>query len=132
VSWPEVLLVFIVCHAVGDFMLQTDWQALNKRGGLGRRNPEARRALLRHIATYTLAFVPACVWLADDIGAGWAAVLAAGVAIPHLVQDDGRLLTAYINAIKGRGAGESINVFLAVDQSFHLLTLFATALIVTA
>jgi hypothetical protein len=123
--------VFIVCHAVGDFLLQTDWQALNKRGGLGR-NPEARNALVRHILTYTLAFVPACIWLADEIGAGWAVVLAAGVALPHMIQDDGRLLSAYITLIKGRGAGDTRSVFLAVDQSFHLLTLFATALIVTA
>jgi hypothetical protein len=131
VAWPEVLLVFVVSHAAGDFLLQTDWQALNKRGGLGRSG-EARRALTRHIATYTLAFIPACVWLADEIGAGWAVVLAAGIGIPHMIQDDGRLLIGYINAIKGRGAGETTTVFLAVDQSFHLLTLFATALIVTA
>ena len=130
-SWVEVLLVFIVCHAVGDFLLQTDWQAMNKRGGLGPQR-EARRALLRHILTYTLAYVPALVWIGDEIGAGWAVLLAAGIAIPHMLQDDGRLLSAYIAAIKGRGAGETQGVFLAVDQSFHLLTLFVTALIVTA
>jgi hypothetical protein len=131
VSWVEVLVAFIVCHAVGDFLLQTDWQAINKRGGLGSAR-EARSALLRHILTYTLAYVPACVWLADEIGAGWAVVLAFGIGLPHMIQDDGRLLSAYINAIKGRGAGETTTVFLAVDQSFHLLTLFVTALIVTA
>ena len=123
--------MFIVCHAAGDFLLQTDWQAVNKRGGVGR-NREARRALLRHILTYTLAFVPALVWIGDDIGAGWAVLLAAGISIPHLIQDDGRLLSAYIAAIKGRGAGETQTVFMAVDQSFHLLTLFVTALIVAA
>ena len=123
--------MFIVCHAVGDFLLQTDWQAVNKRGGLSR-NREARNALVRHIITYTLTFVPALIWIGDDIGAGWAVLLAAGIGIPHMVQDDGRALSAYINAIKGRGAGETQSVFLAVDQSFHLLTLFVTALIVTA
>ena len=123
--------MFVVCHAVGDFLLQTDWQALNKRGGLSRR-VDARNALLRHILTYTLAYVPALVWIGDDIGAGWAAVLGAGIAIPHMVQDDGRLLIAYVNAIKGRGANDSMGVFLAVDQSFHLLTLFVTALIVAS
>lgn len=130
-SWVEVFLVLIVCHAVGDFLLQTDWQALNKRGGLGG-NATARKALVRHILTYTVAFVPALVWVGDDIGAGWAVLLGAGIAIPHMVQDDGRLLLGYVNAIKGRGAGDNMNVFLAVDQSFHLLTLFVTALIVAA
>ena len=67
--WVEVLAVFIACHLTGDYLLQTNWQALNKRGGLGR-DPERRRALLAHIATYTLAFVPALAVLVDDIGAG--------------------------------------------------------------
>ena len=48
---------------VGDYLLQTDWQARNKRGGLGG-DPVARRALLTHVTTYTLAFVPALIWIA--------------------------------------------------------------------
>ncbi len=56
---------------VGDYLLQTDWQARHKTGGLGR-NPVARRALLAHVATYTLAFVPALIWIGDELGAGWA------------------------------------------------------------
>ena len=42
--WVEVFAVFTVCHLTGDYLLQTDWQARNKRGGLGS-NPVARRAL---------------------------------------------------------------------------------------
>ena len=61
--WVEVFAVFTVCHLTGDYLLQTDWQARNKRGGLGSGHPVARRALVSHIATYTLAFVPALVWL---------------------------------------------------------------------
>ena len=65
--WVEVFAAFVVCHLVGDYLLQTDWQALHKRGGLGS-DPVSRRALVSHIVTYTLAFVPALIWLADDIG----------------------------------------------------------------
>ncbi|MGH2802932.1 MAG: hypothetical protein ACRDL4_07785, partial [Thermoleophilaceae bacterium] len=68
--WVEVFAAFVVCHLVGDYLLQTDWQARHKRGGLGP-DPQSRRALASHIASYTLAFVPALVWLSDDIGA-WA------------------------------------------------------------
>ena len=65
--WVEVLVVFLVCHLVGDFALQTEWQAQHKRDGLGG-DPTARRALLAHVSTYTLAFVPAFVWLlAEDV-----------------------------------------------------------------
>jgi uncharacterized protein DUF3307 len=125
--WVEIFIVFVVCHMTGDFLLQTEWQARNKRGGLGG-NPLARRALVSHIATYTLAFVPALVWLADDLGAGVLA-LAALIAAPHLVQDDGRLVTAFMVSFKGVGPEDHPNLALAVDQSFHVLALFGAALV---
>src|SRR6187431_1493744 len=87
VSWVSVFAAFLVAHMVGDYLLQTDWQARHKRGGLGR-DPVARRALVSHVATYTLAFVPALIWIGDQVGAGWAVLTAALIAIPHLVLDD--------------------------------------------
>jgi hypothetical protein len=131
VPWVEIFVVFVVSHAAGDYLLQTDWQATNKRGGLGG-DPVARRALFAHVTTYTLAFVPAGVWLADDMTALGLIALAAGIFIPHLVQDDGRLLTLYVTEVKGPGAATNPPLFQAVDQSFHLLVLFATALVVHA
>ena len=127
-SWVEIFAVFVVSHALGDYLLQTDWQARNKRGGLGSGHPVARRALLSHIATYTLAFVPALVWLAGDLHAGvlWVAVLIAG---PHLVQDDGRLLLLYVARVKGRDAVATAPIVAVVDQSFHALALFGLALL---
>lgn len=125
--WVEIFSVFLVSHAAGDFLLQTEWQARSKRGGLSR-DPVARRALLSHIATYTLAFVPALVWLADDLGAGVVAV-GALIAGPHLVQDDGRLVTSFMVSFKRVHPEGHPNLALAVDQSFHLLSLFAVALV---
>jgi hypothetical protein len=126
-AWVEVFAAFVVCHLVGDYLLQTDWQAKHKRAGLGG-DPVARRALFFHVTTYTLAFVPALVWLADELGAGviWVAAL---VFFPHLVQDDGRLITAYIENVKGSDVPENLSVAAAVDQSFHFLTLFGIALL---
>jgi hypothetical protein len=126
--WVEVFAAFVVCHLVGDYLLQTDWQALHKRGGLGP-DPRARRALLSHIASYTLAFVPALIWLAGEIGA-WAVAAAALIAAPHLVQDDGRLLTMYMIRAKHTDGANIPSVAAAVDQSFHILALFLTALLV--
>lgn len=124
--WVEVFAAFVVCHLVGDYLLQTDWQALNKRGGLGP-DPLARRALFSHIVTYTLAFVPALVWLADDIGA-WAIATAALIAVPHWVQDDGRLLAAYIVRVKHTDPRANPSIAAAADQTFHFVALFLTAL----
>ena len=121
----EVFAIFIVCHLVGDYLLQTDWQAMNKRGGLGQ-NAEARRALARHIASYTLAFVPAFVWLASEIGLLLVPVVAL-ITVPHWIQDDGRLLTLYIRKVKGGDAAANPSVAAAADQSFHFATLLAVA-----
>jgi hypothetical protein len=124
--WVEVFAVLVVCHAVGDFLLQTEWQATHKRGGLGR-DPVRRRALLAHVATYTLAFVPALAWLAGDLGAGGVAALAAAVFLPHAVQDDGRLLSAYVRTVKRTEPAPGM-LMLAVDQCFHLVVLFGLAI----
>ena len=130
-SWVEIFAVFVVSHALGDYLLQTDWQATNKRGGLGR-DRNARMALLSHVASYTLGFVPAGVWLATDgdLSALGLVLLAVGIYVPHMVQDDGRLLSGYITHVKGCGPASAREVFTAVDQSFHLIVLFATAVVV--
>jgi hypothetical protein len=128
VAWVEIFVVLFVSHAFGDYMLQTDWQAMNKRGGLGR-DAVARRALLSHVTVYTAAFVPAGIWLAGDLGPAGLVLAAVGIFVPHMVQDDGRLLTVYIRAVKGDGAADTPPVYTAVDQSLHVIVLFATALV---
>ncbi len=129
-AWVEVFAVFAVCHLVGDYLLQTDWQATHKRGGLGP-NRESRRALASHILSYTLAYEPAFIWLAGDIGTTLIPVIAL-VAVPHWIQDDGRLLTLYIQKVKGREAAANKSVAAPVDQSFHFVVLLATALVATS
>ena len=96
--WAEVFVVFVVSHLVGDYMLQTDWQALHKRGGLTGTS-EMRRALISHIVTYTIAFIPAFIWLAGSVHF-WIFGVAALVAVPHLIQDDGTLLFKYAEIVK--------------------------------
>ena len=127
VPWYEIFPVFLVCHLVGDFLLQTEWQATRKRGGLGA-DPIARRALLTHILTYTLAFVPAFVWLADSLGAALVAV-ALLIAVPHLIQDDGRAIEAYMARVKHADARQQLMVAVAVDQAFHIVALFLVSLV---
>jgi len=126
--WVEVFVVFFVSHEVGDYLLQTDWQAMHKRGGLSGRAIN-RRALLSHIATYTLAFVPGFVWLWDSLH--WGVIgLAAGIAIPHMIQDDGRLLTRYARLVKKADLNANPSLGAVLDQAFHFLALFVAALIV--
>jgi hypothetical protein len=126
VSWVEIFAAFVVSHLAGDYLLQTDWQARNKRGGL-QGNPIRRRALLSHVFVYTLTFAPALIWMSEDLGAGviWVAAL---VFVPHVIQDDGRLLTWFIFKVKGCTEQTAREIFMPVDQTFHVLTLFGIAL----
>ena len=128
-DWSDVFVVFAVSHLVGDFGFQTEWQAQHKRGGLGP-DPVARRALAMHVLTYTLAFVPAFVWLWEDLGPGVFA-LAALVAGTHFVQDDGRALAAYARAVKHTEPGDHPGVMVALDQSLHAVVLLGLALLTT-
>ena len=128
--WEEVFAVFLVCHMAGDFLLQTDWQAVNKRGGLGR-NSEARRALFSHVFVYTLVFVPAVIWIASESSALAYALLAV-VFIPHLIQDDASALMAWNRIVKKSSPAPGDPVYMAIDQAFHFVLLFGTALLAVA
>lgn len=122
--------MLIVSHLAGDFLVQTDWQARNKQNGLGG-DPTARRALLAHVTTYTLVFVPALIWIGLERDVAWAVAIAVLVAVPHLIQDDGRLLDAYMAKVKGLSQTSS-GLRVAVDQSFHVVMLFGAALLAAA
>src|SRR5919201_2267212 len=98
VSWVAVFAGFLVAHVVGDYLLQTDWQARHKRGGL--TDPAARSALVKHVMTYTVAFAPAFVWIGYELDVGWAVVAAVLVFAPHLIVDDGRVLRFYLARVK--------------------------------
>lgn len=128
--WVEVLAVLVLSHVVGDYVLQTDWQAVNKRGGLGRR-PVPRRALSAHILTYTLAFVPALVWIYASLGPAAVGLLAL-IAVPHAIQDDGRLLEGYARRVKGMDPAAEPAVMAQLDQTFHAVALFAVSLLASA
>jgi hypothetical protein len=129
VGWVEVFVVFGLSHLVGDYLLQTDWQARWKHRGLS--GGEGLKALSSHILTYTLAYVPALIWIADECGlsGGQVALTVAAISIPHLLQDDGRVLAAYMTRVKKLDLQNTL-VTGAVDQTCHLIALFALALAV--
>lgn len=129
--WVEVVVVFVVCHLVGDFLLQTDFQARHKHGGLGR-DPVSRRALLSHVGAYTLVFVPAIAWvvLTADLSIGEGVLLLALVALPHLVQDDGRVVRWWMLDVKRTEPAAQPGVTVMVDQTLHIVALFLLAVLI--
>jgi hypothetical protein len=127
VTWVEVLAAFLVAHMVGDYLLQTDWQARHKLGGLS--GGVALRALSAHVTTYTLAFVPALVWIGGERDAGWALLAGALVALPHFVVDDGRVVRLYLSHVK-HADGRDRGLAASVDQALHIVLLCLVALLV--
>ena len=130
-TWVQVFIVFLVCHATGDFLLQTEFQATRKAGGLGS-NAVARKALLSHLFTYSLVFVPAFVWIADKQSVGRMLAAAAIGLLTHLVQDDRRLLYRYTVTVKKADPPPDHPLWIFIDQSGHLIWLFAAALAAAA
>jgi hypothetical protein len=128
VSWVSILAGFLVAHMVGDYLLQTDWQARHKRGGLSG-NGVARKALVCHVTSYTLAFLPAFIWIGIELNVAWAIVAAILVYVPHLIIDDGRVVVLYLLRVK-RADGLNLGLAASVDQSFHVLSLFLAAMVI--
>jgi hypothetical protein len=85
-----------------------------------------------HGLVYTLAFVPAIVWVASESGAATAAGVAALVLVPHVVIDDGTLVASWVRHIKHVEGAPPVVVRLGVDQTLHILTLAAVALLATS
>jgi hypothetical protein len=129
-SWAEISIVFFVSHLAGDFLIQTSWQAAHKRGGLSG-DRVARRALLSHGLTYTLAFVPALIWIGDQAGLTATLLVALVIFVPHLIVDDRRLVRLYVKRVK-KCSDPPDRLMLMVDQSTHLISLWATALLAAA
>jgi uncharacterized protein DUF3307 len=123
-SWSPALLALLVSHLAGDFLLQTDWQALNKRNGY--EDPLARQALSQHLGGYMTSFAPALLWVSRRRGKFRALTVAASIAIPHVLVDEGKLVQVWMRNIK-HVDDPAPSLSLAVDQSFHVVCLLLSA-----
>jgi hypothetical protein len=129
-TWDAVFVAFFVAHLVGDFLLQTEWQALSKHRGF--TDPVGRRALLSHGISYTAAFVPALIWVGTEEGVLAAIVGALLVIAPHVAIDNGRLVPIWLRRVKHNPGEVAPSLQLAVDQTFHMVCLLGLALILAA
>jgi hypothetical protein len=90
--------------------------------------PAALLALGRHVAIYTLAFVPALVWIGSQTGAVRAVVVGALISVSHLLVDGGRLVRAWLRYVRPAPAPAPAPR-IAVDQSFNFVCPFGAALV---
>ena len=82
----------LVAHLVGDWLLQTEWQALNK----GKNN----RALLSHISTYSLIILGVLV---IDFGFQniYVYIVVLFLAATHALLDRGSFVIRFLKATRG-------------------------------
>jgi hypothetical protein len=97
-GWAAVTLGLLASHVAGDFLMQTEWQAVNKVGGLGERR--SRNALFARVIAYTASFSPALVWIGRRRGVTRALMVGRAGAIPHPLVDDGRLVEVWLREVK--------------------------------
>ena len=111
---PTELLVWaLIAHVVADWLLQTDWMAVNK---VNLRHP----AGYVHAGVYTLFMLPLFPWF-----------LALLIGVTHLFIDTRGPVHWWMRSIKRVSSGAYATtgfVESAVDQAFHVVVLAAAAL----
>ena len=111
---PTELLVWaLIAHVVADWLLQTDWMAVNK---VNLRHP----AGYVHAGVYTLFMLPLFPWF-----------LALLIGVTHLFIDTRGPVHWWMRNIKRVSSGAYATtgfVESAVDQAFHVVVLAAAAL----
>lgn len=118
-----VFETLLIAHVVGDWLLQTEWQAVNKASNW--------RALFTHVAVYHLVVLAALLW---RVGAGDPRVylVVVGLAVVHAVMDRKRSVAWFIRVMRisvERSPERWLTI--AVDQSLHLVWLAVATVILT-
>lgn len=118
----DALLWLILAHAIGDWLLQTQYEAMGKASGKFLNWP-----LGKHCAVYTACFIPALLVLGCSLS--WLALLFTS----HYAIDRRTPILWWIRVVKRTDIAalpENVRTLLitAVDQIFHVLVLVPIAL----
>lgn len=129
---------WFIAHLVGDYILQNDWMANNKKGALfpphvdlamepkasGTRWLVSLFPCLVHVTLYTLA-----VW-AFTLWPWWALVI---VFVTHFIQDRTNII-AWSMRVKGQEKFMQPPMgpwsIIVVDNVWHLVTLYGISLLI--
>ena len=110
----------ILAHLIGDYLIQTEFEALNK--ALGRF---WNRALISHCVKYTLSFLPLVIWFGLPLW--WLLVIYGS----HMVLDRRWFIIAWRKYVT-RNSAESIKatfwLTVVIDQIFHVFVLAGLAI----
>ncbi len=105
---------WLIGHMVGDYLLQNDWQALNKKS--------STLVCLVHVLLYTLSIWAFTSWPM------WAMGIVAGT---HFIQDRTGIIRAHMEAVgqdKFASGAMAPWSLVVIDNTFHLVVLFFLSL----
>ena len=118
-----VFLVLLAGHLLGDWVAQTDWQAINKT--------RSWAALVAHVASYHLLM--GLLLLIPILRDGWSAEKALAAvtvsALTHALIDRRWPVRALLRAAGSPGFATVEWGVIAVDQALHLFILAMLALV---
>lgn len=103
--------VLLIAHLIGDYLLQTNWMAVNK--------PKNWLALTLHSGVYTLV-----IWLASlsySHSLSWLALLV--IFLMHMVLDQRQFVSWWLVNIMRVSRDREAGLSMVVDQTFHLIVL---------
>lgn len=111
-------MTYLLGHLVGDYLLQNDWMALNKKA----YTLKGWTACIVHCLLYSIAVCLFTGWL------DWRFLL---VFITHLALDKTMVVVWYMNLtgsfrriISDKNNPSAIWAYAVVDNTFHLVTLY--------
>jgi len=113
----------LVAHLVGDWLLQTEWQALNKR--------QNYRALFSHIGIYSAIILG--VLLLDFGLYNFSVYFVVGLlALAHALLDRGWPVIRYMKTFRLINDRKPERwLVMAVDQSIHVLLIMLAVIVLT-
>lgn len=111
----EVFLFLIVGHAVGDFLLQTSWQAENKS--------RIWKALITHGLVYSVV-----IYLITLMAGGISLLSIVVIFLSHVLLDKGNIVKWWLKTIK-KEQTDNTQIRFLVDQSLHVLVLLIVTII---
>lgn len=104
------LCAAIVGNLVGDYLLQNDWQAMNKKSST-------------FVCSVHCAIWASCVVLF----AGWGWMPLGVLFITHFIQDRTNIIPYYMRTVGQRGFAEGVCApwsTIIADNVFHILTIY--------
>jgi len=111
----------LLAHLLGDWILQTEWQATNKQSSW--------RAMFSHVVVYHLAILVA-LWLWYGFDQPLVYIVVAGLAVSHAILDRRWPVIALMRALRSSTSGEPEKWLLVVfDQCLHILLLGVSAVL---